>query len=336
MKWDEFAFVNQQLAGMLKSGIPLEGALRQLCETMRRGRLRTELELLQADLARGAPLREAVTARKLPELYARLVLVGQQANDLPGMLTLLADYYHRLNAIAARLKGLMVYPAIVLAATIALFAFLTWLYSSLMSTLVETFHSGFLEGSGTPYGVPGSIWLPVIWLCLLSAAFGVALLIPRSRDWLRWRLPAFKEAGFSRFASSMKLMLQNGGQLRDALALMQQLERGTAAGAELERWQTRLAAGHGKFADLAAGGRIFPPLFVWLVAQAGEDLAEGFGRAAEIYYARAAHRVEMLLYAALPAAVLVLGALIVLQSYPLLRMFMGILDGLGDTGGLGP
>ena len=330
MNWDEFAFLNQQLAGMLKTGIPLEGALRQLCETMRRGRLRTELELLQADLAKGAPLREAVAARKLPELYARMIQVGQQGNDLPGMLTLLADYYHRLNAIAARLKGLMVYPAIVLVTTIALFAFLTWLYS----TLIETFMPEFLEGSRMPYGLQGSIWLPVIWLCLLSAAFVVALLIPRCRDWLRWRLPAFKEAGFSRFASSMKLMLQNGGQLRDALALMQQLERGTAAGAELERWQTRLEAGHGKFADLAAGGKVFPPLFVWLVAQAGEDLAEGFGRAAEIYYARAAHRMEMLLYAALPVAVLVLAGLIFLQTYPLLRVFVGMLDALGGNGGL--
>src|SRR5437867_1393490 len=332
MNWDEFAFLNQQLAGMLKTGIPLEGALRQLCETMRRGRLRTELELLQADLARGAPLREAVAARKLPELYARMVQVGQQGNDLPGMLTLLADYYHRLNAIAARLKGLMVYPAIVLVTAIALFAFLTWLYA----TLIETLLPEFQESSMMPYGLPGRIWLPVIWLCLLSAAFVVALLVPRCRAWLRWRLPAFKEAGCSQFAASMKLILQNGGQLRDALAFMQQLERGTAAGAELERWQTRLAEGHGKFAQLAAGGKIFPPLFVWLVAQTGEDLAEGFGRAAEIYYARAAHRVEMLLYAALPVAVLVLGAVIFLQTYPLLRMFVGLIDSLGDPGGLVP
>jgi len=331
MKWDEFAFLNQQLAGMLKTGIPLEGALRQLCETMRRGRLRTELELLQADLAQGAPLREAVAGRKLPELYARMVQVGQQGNDLPGMLTLLADYYHRLNAIAARLKGLMVYPAIVLVTAIALFAFLTWLYATLIETLLPEF-----QESSMPYGLPGRIWLPVIWLCLLSAAFVVALLVPRCRAWLRWRLPAFKEAGCSQFAASMKLILQNGGQLRDALAFMQQLERGTAAGAELERWQTRLAEGHGKFAELAAGGKIFPPLFVWLVAQTGEDLAEGFGRAAEIYYARAAHRVEMLLYAALPVAVLVLGAVIFLQTYPLLRLLVGTIDLLGGDGGLGP
>jgi type II secretory pathway component PulF len=331
MKWDEFAFLNQQLAGMLKTGIPLEGALRQLCETMRRGRLRTEMERLQTDLARGTPLPEALAARKLPELYRRMVEVGRKGNDLPGMLTMLADYYHRMSGIAARLKGLMVYPAIVLVTTLALFAFLTSLYSS----LIQTFMPEISDWSRMPYGSPASLWLPMIWLCVLSGTFVLALLVPRCRDWLRWRLPAFKEAGFSRFASSMKLMLQNGGQLRDALALMQQLERGTTAGAELERWQDRLADGHGKFADLAAGGKIFPPLFVWLVAQAGEDMAEGFGRAAEIYYARAAHRVEMLLYAALPVAVLVLGALIFIQTYPLVRLFLGTMDSLGDLGGLG-
>jgi type II secretory pathway component PulF len=260
-----------------------------------------------------------------------MVEVGRKGNDLPGMLTMLADYYHRMSGIAARLKGLMVYPAIVLVTTLALFAFLTSLYSS----LIQTFMPEISDWSRMPYGSPASLWLPMIWLCVLSGTFVLALLVPRCRDWLRWRLPAFKEAGFSRFASSMKLMLQNGGQLRDALALMQQLERGTTAGAELERWQDRLADGHGKFADLAAGGKIFPPLFVWLVAQAGEDMAEGFGRAAEIYYARAAHRVEMLLYAALPVAVLVLGALIFIQTYPLVRLFLGTMDSLGDLGGLG-
>ena len=31
MKLDEFAFFNQQLAAMLRDGIPLEGALQRLC-----------------------------------------------------------------------------------------------------------------------------------------------------------------------------------------------------------------------------------------------------------------------------------------------------------------
>ena len=93
MKYEELAFVNQQLAGMLKTGIPLEGALRQLCAQMRRGRLRAELEALEADLVRGLPLAEALAARKLPEFYVKMIQLGARTNDLPGILTLVADYY---------------------------------------------------------------------------------------------------------------------------------------------------------------------------------------------------------------------------------------------------
>src|SRR4051794_37825195 len=130
MRQDELAFINLQLAGMLKSGIPLEGALRQLCSTMRHGGLQSELQKLEADLAKGLPLRDALAARQLPDLYRRMILVGTQSNDLPGVLTLLADHYQRSNAIATRLKGLMVYPAIVMFAALALSFFLALFFRS--------------------------------------------------------------------------------------------------------------------------------------------------------------------------------------------------------------
>jgi type II secretory pathway component PulF len=114
MKAEELAFVNQQLPEMLRSGIPLEGALRQLCTDMQRGDLRLELELLVADLANGIPLTQALAARKLPNFYVQMLNVGVASNDLPGVLTLVADYYERANSIWTRLKGLMVYPFILL------------------------------------------------------------------------------------------------------------------------------------------------------------------------------------------------------------------------------
>ena len=67
---------------------------------------------------------------------------------------------------------------------------------------------------------------------------------------------------------------------------------------------------------------MFPPLFVWLVANAGEDLAAGFRRAAEIYEARAAYRADLGLYAALPVAVLFLGAIILSQGFVLVSGFL--------------
>ena len=59
MNYDELGLMNQQLAGMLQAGIPLEGALQQLCRTMRRGRWRTEFESLAAELTQGVPLEQA-------------------------------------------------------------------------------------------------------------------------------------------------------------------------------------------------------------------------------------------------------------------------------------
>src|SRR5216110_2288020 len=97
MKLDELAFANQQLAGMVSAGLPLEGALRELSTGMQRGSLRDELSALETDLSRGTPLREALAARKLPPFYTAMLQIGATSNDLPGVLTLLADYYQRAH-----------------------------------------------------------------------------------------------------------------------------------------------------------------------------------------------------------------------------------------------
>jgi type II secretory pathway component PulF len=325
MKYDEFAFFNQQLAAMLRDGVPLEGALRQLCESMRRGALRSEMEHLEADLKRGAPINEALAARNLPEFYVRMVQIGVQGNDLPGMLTMLADYYQRVDSTWIRLKGLLAYPFIILCVAFLLSCFLTLLFCVLLG-------STFFEVMAVP--VPSlmlvSIWGPPILFGLLLCTFLAALLVPPAARILRWRLPAFKEAELAQVASAMALMLKNGGNLNDSLGLVQQLERGTPASVELGEWRELLAEGRGKFADMAVSGRAFPPLFRWLVGNSGENLGDGFQRAAEIYGARAIHRSEMLLYAAMPFTVLLLGSMVACQVIPLVKTFTSILNGIGS------
>jgi type II secretory pathway component PulF len=39
------------------------------------------------------PWRTALKPRQLPELYKRMILVGVKGGDLPGALTMLADYF---------------------------------------------------------------------------------------------------------------------------------------------------------------------------------------------------------------------------------------------------
>lgn len=338
MNHDELAFANQQLAGMLKGGVPLEGALRQLCAEMQRGSLRAELQALEADLAKGTPLRDALAARRLPAFYSAMLQVGAKSNDLPGVLTLLADYYHRTHLTWTRLKGLLVYPFIVLATALAVSVIVAVIYQRLALEVAMDVSQGVLPGQSglpSPFALLLNLWAPVAGIAFLCGAATLMIAVPRWRRELRWRFPGFKEAGLSHLASALALMLEKGCTLDQALALLQQLEAGSPAALELAQWKARLAAGHKNFSELAAGGRIVPPLFVWLVAGSGEDWAGGFRQAAKIYFERARHRVEVLLYAALPVSVLGLGLLIIAQVLPMARMFAGLMRALTSVGDMG-
>ena len=75
--------------------------------------------------------------------------------------------------------------------------------------------------------------------------------------------------------------------------------------------------------------RVFPPLFRWLVAQGGEDMAMGFQRASEIYQARSTHKIDLILYAGLPMAIMLVAAVIVGQMYPVLIALKSAMSQLG-------
>jgi type IV pilus assembly protein PilC len=334
MKYDEFSFFNQQLAGMLRDGIPLEGGLKRLCQDMHGGKLRDELQSFEADLARGMPIAEALKPRQLPELYKRMVLVGVKSGDLPGALTMLADYFQRQNDIWTRLKSMMTYPLIVMFAGFLI----SFLIAALWNFVIgPSFRDVF---SGMDMQLPGATLfalesLQAIWVfpMVLGIVFLVALFIvfqPAMRGKFLWRLPAFKEANVARVAAALTLLLKNGVSLPEAIGLVEGLEDNKRATADLQRWKEKLAAGAAKFSEIASASRTFPPMFVWIVAGAGENLVSGFGRAAEMYQSRAVYRTEVALFSVLPVASLFMGAIVMSQAFLAISMFLPMITMIGN------
>jgi type IV pilus assembly protein PilC len=336
MNLEELAFVNQQVAGMLRSGIPLEGSLRQLCANMRRGVLREEFEALGTDLARGIPLGQALDARKLPEFYVQMLKLGAKANDMPGVLTMIADHYERANLIWHRLKGLLVYPAIVLTLALGLSALLATILTNTFDSAAEVLTASewavVQRGSQLSFLLT-SMWVPTALLSLLLLSAAGVLLTPALRRRVRWWAPGFRESALANLGATMSLLLRSGSHFGDALDLVEKMEGRSPVHPVLRKWRNRLSEGGGNFSEMSGGGGVVPPLFCWLVAQGGEDLAKGFKRAGEIYHARAVYRIEMLLYSVLPISVLVLGLIILGQFYPLVRILTATLSALGDVGG---
>jgi type II secretory pathway component PulF len=339
MNTDEFAFFNQQLAAMLRDGIPLEGALRRLCGEMRRGGLRDELSALEADLARGTPIADALAPRQLPELYKRMILVGVKGNDLPGALTMLADYFQRQNNVWIRLKSMMTYPLIVMFVAFLVSLALGFLWNCVIGPGMGDMYAGM------GISMPGAtlfalqtlqaIWVFPVVLGVMFILAAAVVFLPGLRGKYLWRLPAFKEATVSRIAASLALLLKNGVTLPEAIGLVEQLENSTAAAADLQGWRKKLAAGTVKFSEVAAGNRMIPPLFVWVVSSAGEDLTAGFNRAAEIYHSRALYRTEVALYSVLPIASLFLGAVVLSQAFLVISMFLPLIAMINNLSGGG-
>jgi len=327
MKTDEFAFFNQQLAAMLRDGIPLEGALKQLCAGMKTGPLRAELQALEADLAKGTPLKDALARRQLPEFYKRMVELGARSNDLPGVLTLLADHYHRAHVLWTRLKGLMVYPLLVILVSLGLTVLLTASFSRFLEVVILSTRE--FPGTGLhPFFIVASLWMPPVLMAVLAVLAVGAISIPGWRARLRWRLPAFREASLAQLASAIALMLKNGTTLAESLALAEALEGATPAAGALADWRRLVESGQGIPTQWPAASKPIPPLFLWLVQTGGEDTAAGFQKAAEIYEARASYRIEMALYGALPISILLLGQMVFWQVVPLLRSFTWFMQSL--------
>src|SRR6266581_2623568 len=178
MRNDEFGFFNQQLAAMLREGIPLEGALKQLCLGMRVGSLRSEFQQLEEDLRRGTPLKEALARRKLPAFYVRMVEIGTRSNDLPAILTLLADYFHRANALWTGLKGLMVYPVIVIVVSLGLTLFVSITFGKFLDRFFD-------QIAPAPPIVLVGVWMPPLFMAVVAIFVAAALVNPSWRARLR-------------------------------------------------------------------------------------------------------------------------------------------------------
>ena len=326
MKHDEFAFFNEQLAAMLRDGIPLEGALRRLCQEMRSGSLRDNLQALEADLAKGTPISAALAPREFPELYKKMILVGVKSGDLPGSLTMLADYFQRQYQIWTRLKSMMTYPLIVMFVAFLISLLLAFMWNCVIGPSFKDMFAGMgimMPGATIfAFETLQSIWIFPVALGLLFGFMLSVVFLPVMRGKVLWRLPAFKEATIARVAASLNLLLKNGVNLPEAVGLAKELENSPAVAADMRRWEIKLAAGTAKFSDVAAGNTMIPPMFVWIVSGAGENLAAGFQRAAEIYHSRAIYRTEVALFSVLPIASLFLGAVVISQAFLVLSMFL--------------
>src|SRR5216110_1754984 len=114
-KLQELATFTQQLANLLKCGMPLTVALQSMTHLESKGIPSEVSKELKQDVMEGKSLSDAMT--KQPEvfsdLYINMVRVGEQSGALVEVLKRLASHYERFAEVQAKFISALIYPAIV-------------------------------------------------------------------------------------------------------------------------------------------------------------------------------------------------------------------------------
>ena len=336
MNTDELAFVNRQLAGMLKAGIPMESGLKKITESMTDSKLKAQLNQLGSRLEKGQLVDKAVVDLDLPETYKRLLALGQASQSMPKVLICVADYYERIGTLATRLRGLAVYPMLILICGIIVSGLMAYLSVVLKNDLVSITQTAAGDAGRAPwFSIYGSVWFSVFPMCVFLVGLCVYSFILRSqkmRKYLSWKIPMLRDAALAQYASLTEVLLSSGAPLPEVMKMVSKLENGSEMEADLKKIEQRLSEGQASYEAASRGCKTIPGFFNWIVSQGGEDVATGFSHARSIYSGRAENKIQAFLHCFLPINILLIGILLLGFCLPHLAILTDLLNMIEQMG----
>ena len=122
----DIAIFSRQIATMMKSGVPIVGALEIIAGGQKNPNMKKMVNGLRAEIEGGSSIYEAMG--KFPvqfdELYRNLVHAGESAGVLETVLDTIATYKENTEALKGKIKKALFYPATVIAVAILVSAVL--------------------------------------------------------------------------------------------------------------------------------------------------------------------------------------------------------------------
>jgi general secretion pathway protein F len=164
----------REFATLNSAEIPLDDALRIVCDQLTSAKMRTVVKSLLDDVLDGSTLSDAMKkhARVFPMDYLNVVRAGEVGGTTGAVFEELADLLERRMEIRSRLQSSLIYPAILVVLALASLAVVI---GGLVPSIAPIFVEG---GKAVPAGIQflvtlGSIW-PEILVAAVVAACGVA------------------------------------------------------------------------------------------------------------------------------------------------------------------
>jgi type II secretory pathway component PulF len=284
-KLQELSTFTQQLANLLKSGMPLTVALNSMTHLESKGISADVSRDLRQQVMEGRSLSDAMSKqpRIFSDLYVNMVRAGESSGALVEVLRRMADHFERFAQVQAKFTSALIYPAFVAVVGIAImFFFVTYMLPKFMS-IFDGMNIALPYATQLLLGI--SHTFSAYWWLILGVLLALIIIFKRFQsskegrrrlDHWKMNVPVFgkviKLNLFGQFARTLSTLLENGVPVLTALKIAEQIMGNSIVKEAIAKTREEVTDGK-TIAQPLARSKIFPQLMVDLV-KIGEDTGD--------------------------------------------------------------
>jgi len=230
IKTNDLALLTRQIATLSGAGTPLEESLSAVSRQTEKPRIKSLLLSVRSKVMEGHTFASALSdyPKVFPEIYQATVSAGEQSGHLDAVLERLADYTEERQAANATVKKALIYPSVLVVASILIVSFLL---AYVVPQVVQVFEGMNQELPALTTAMLASSAFVREWgLLIAGIVFVTVILFQRAMKGegfktrvhaLLLKLPLFKRLirghNASQFARTLSILAASGVPVLEAL-----------------------------------------------------------------------------------------------------------------------
>jgi len=343
VKLSEKLMATRNLQVMISAGVPLPRALETLLLQTNNKYFKEVLNGIKEKVIKGSSLSESFAQypKVFPEIYSSMVEVGEKTGNMEDVLDILAIQLERSYKLKAKVKGAMIYPAVILSAMIIIGVIML---IKVVPQLNETFTELNLELPAiTTFIVNLGLTLQNYWYIVLIVLIGIPFLfgyLMRKKsfknhiDGLLLRIPFIKglvrKINIAYGSMALSALIKGGVPIVSGL----QISSGAVNNLKFKKalqYSSELVEKGEKMSQVFKDqSKLFPELFVQMI-KVGEETGETSQmllKLADFYEDQVANTTKNLSSIIEPILLLVIGATVGFFAIAMVQPIYSIMSGL--------
>ncbi|MEA9604616.1 type II secretion system inner membrane protein GspF [Polynucleobacter sp. JS-JIR-II-c23] len=273
----DLALITKQVAILVRSGVQIDEALSVLAEEASQAHVKTVLQAVVAELRAGLPLSKAIAGQPLSfdPLYQGVVGAAEQSGKMGQVLTQLADFLEKRQALKNKAMGALAYPAML---TGVAFMIVLFLMTYVVPQIARVFQSTKQALPFSTRFILGLSEFIVNWGWLLVILVAAAIFYGRralAKEDIRLKVdrallnapllgPLLLGFETARFANTMAMLVSANVPILTALHSARSTLGNSVLRAAIDSTEVRLREGTSLSRALGSQG-VFSPILIHLI-----------------------------------------------------------------------